>query len=63
MQTHLGAFLPRLTSDLAVSNLPLNVAAGVDPDRPSRHASWVGELPSARTSSNGDLLGIEMPLS
>lgn len=34
----------------------LHVRAGVDPDRPSRHASWVGELPSisARTSTNGD---------
>ncbi|BDA49994.1 Ion channel DMI1 [Coccomyxa sp. Obi] len=30
------------------------IITGVDPDRPSRHASWVGELPSARTSSTGD---------
>ena len=30
---------------------------GVDPDKPSRHASWVGEIPSTTTSSTGDLAG------
>ena len=30
---------------------------GVDPDKPSRHASWLGEIPSTPTRSTGDLAG------
>jgi len=35
------------------------ILTGVDPDKPSRHASWVGEVPSTSTSSVGDLSSIE----
>lgn len=35
------------------------ILTGVDPDRPSRHASWVGEFPSTATSSTGDIASVE----
>lgn len=39
------------------------ILTGVDPDKPSRHASWVGEIPSTTTSSTGDVPSIEKGLN
>ncbi|CAL5222099.1 g4408 [Coccomyxa viridis] len=39
------------------------ILTGVDPDKPSRHASWVGEIPSTTTSSTGDVSSIEKGLN
>ena len=39
------------------------ILTGVDPDKPSRHASFVGEIPSTTTSSTGDMSSIEKGLN
>ena len=39
------------------------ILTGVDPDKPSRHTSWVGEIPSTTTSSTGDVSSIEKGLN
>ena len=41
----------------------VGILTGVDPDKPSRHASWVGEIPSTTTSSTGDVSSIEKGLN